>query len=80
MAYSHYLAYDVAGGCIWAGSMILGGYFLASLVPNIGQRIHYVIAVVVVLSFLPAIIAYLRRDTHASSNAAIREPAAEHED
>ena len=29
-------------------------------VPNISQRIHYVIAAVVVLSFLPAIIAGLR--------------------
>jgi len=80
MTYARYLAYDIAGGCIWAGSMILGGYFLASLVPNISQRIHYVIAVVVVLSFLPAVIAYLRRGPHEASNAAIREPAAEHED
>jgi len=39
-----------------------------------------VIAVVVVLSFLPAVIAYLRRGPHEASNAAIREPAAEHED
>ena len=53
-------AYDIVGGCVWAGSTILGGYFLASLVPNISQRINYVIAVVVVLSFLPAIIAALR--------------------
>ncbi len=60
MRYARYLAYDVVGGCVWAGSTILGGYFLASFVPNISQRIHYVIAAVVVLSFLPAIIAGLR--------------------
>jgi membrane-associated protein len=40
--------------------MILGGYFLGRSVPNIGQRIHYVIAVVVVLSVLPAVISILR--------------------
>ena len=60
MRYARYLAYDIVGGCIWAGSTILGGYFLASFIPNISQRIHYVIAAVVVLSFLPAIIGALR--------------------
>lgn len=78
MTYVHYLAYDIVGGCIWVGSMLLGGYFLASLVPNIGQRIHYVIAVVVVLSFLPAIIATLRnRSQSRTSAAAVPAPAAE---
>jgi len=60
MPYSRYLAYDIFGGILWVGSMILGGYFLGRSVPNIGQRIHYVIAVVVVLSLLPAIIGILR--------------------
>lgn len=80
MPYARYLAYDVVGGCVWAGSTILGGYFLASLVPNISQRIHYVIAAVVVLSFLPAIIAYLRQRSHggdALNAAAVRTPAPE---
>jgi membrane-associated protein len=60
MRYARYLAYDVIGGCVWVGSMILGGYFLASLVPNINERIHWVIAGVIVLSFLPPIISGLR--------------------
>jgi len=60
MTYSRYLAYDVFGGIFWVGSMILGGYFLGRSVPNISQRIHYVIAVVILLSILPAIISILR--------------------
>jgi membrane-associated protein len=56
MHYTRYLLYDIAGGCIWVGTTILGGYFLASLVPNISEKIHYVIAVVIVLSFLPPVI------------------------
>ncbi len=70
MRYPRYFAYDVAGGCIWVGSMILGGYFLASLVPNISQRIHWVIAAVVLLSFLPAIIASLRARLRRAPNPA----------
>jgi membrane-associated protein len=72
MRYPRYLTYDIAGGCVWVGSTVLGGYFLASFVPNISQRIHYVIAAVVVLSFLPAIIGGLRaRVRHTASPAAL---------
>ena len=60
MTYSRYLAYDIFGGFFWVGSMVLTGYFLGSAVPNINQHIHWVIAVVVFLSLLPAIIGALR--------------------
>ena len=60
MNYAKYFTYDVAGGCLWGGGMVLGGYFLGSFIPNIGQRIHYIIAAVVFLSLLPAIIGALR--------------------
>lgn len=60
MTYSRYLLYDIFGGMFWVGSMILGGYSLGRSIPNISQRIHYVIAVVIALSLLPAIIGVLR--------------------
>jgi membrane-associated protein len=60
MPYARYLTYDIFGGVFWVGSMILGGYLLGRSVPNIGQRIHYIIAVVIFLSILPAIISILR--------------------
>lgn len=60
MSYPRYLSYDVFGGFFWVGTMVLGGYFLGSAVPHIGQRIHWVIAVVVLLSLLPAILGTLR--------------------
>jgi hypothetical protein len=40
--------------------MILGGYTLGRSVPNVGARIHYVIAVVIVVSVLPAVISIYR--------------------
>jgi membrane-associated protein len=60
MPYSRYLLYDIFGGVFWVGATILGGYTLGHLIPNIGQYIHYVIAVVILLSILPAIIGILR--------------------
>ena len=69
MPYSRYLVFDIFGGVFWVGAMILGGYFLGRSIPNISQRIHYVIAVVVFLSILPAIISILRaRRSGASSS------------
>ena len=46
---------------LWVGSMTLAGYALGNLCPNIEQRIHYVVAVVIALSLLPPGIAWLRR-------------------
>lgn len=60
MTYSRYLAFDVVGGCCWGAGLVLAGHFLGSIVPNIGQRIHWVIAVVILLSILPAAIGALR--------------------
>jgi membrane-associated protein len=60
MPYARYLSFDIFGGMFWVGAMILGGYTLGRSVPNIGKYIHYVIAVVVLVSVLPAIIGILK--------------------
>jgi membrane-associated protein len=60
MPYSRYLAFDVFGGIFWVSTMILGSYSLGHLIPNIAQRIHYVIAVVILVSVLPVIVSLVR--------------------
>jgi membrane-associated protein len=70
MPYKRYLTFDIAGGILWVGSMILGGYFLGKSIPNISQRIHYVIAVVIILSLLPALFGILRARQQASPKPA----------
>ena len=69
MPYARYFAYDVAGGLLWGGGMILVGYTLGRQVPNIDKNIHYVIAVVIFLSLLPPIIGFLRSRSSAASGA-----------
>lgn len=60
MPYGRYVAFDIAGGIVWVTATIVGGYTLGRSVPNIGKYIHYVIAVVVVLSLLPAVIGIMK--------------------
>jgi membrane protein DedA with SNARE-associated domain len=40
-------------------STTLAGYFLGTLIPNIQDQIHLVIAIVIFLSLLPGIIKFL---------------------
>ena len=60
-----------AGAFLWVGAMILGGYALGTLGTQYrGQRIHYVIAVVIFVSVLPVIISFLRSRRSAATSGA----------
>ena len=52
--------------------MTLTGYFLGQAVPNIEEHIHIVVAVVIFLSLLPGIIAFLRAKAQSRAAAALR--------
>ena len=60
MDYRKFVTFNVAGGIGWVFSMVLAGYTLGSVIPNIDKYLHYVIAIVVFLSILPAIVEWLR--------------------
>jgi membrane-associated protein len=76
MPYARYFTYDIAGGILWGGGMVLGGYFLGRQIPNISENIHYVIAVVIFLSLLPPIIGMLRaRASGTRGTSSVPQPA-----
>lgn len=56
MQYRKFITYNVFGGIFWVMTTTLAGYFLGTMIPNIQERIHVVIAIVIVLSLLPAAI------------------------
>jgi len=60
MTYRRFATFNIAGGILWVCSMSLIGYLLGRSVPDIGSHIHIVVAVVIFLSLLPGIIAWLR--------------------
>jgi len=55
MEYRKFLIYNVAGGIGWVISMTLAGYFLGRSIPNIEKQIHWIMLVVIFLSFIPII-------------------------
>lgn len=67
MKYSRFLAYSIGGGIGWITSMTLLGYFLGSKIPNIEKNVHYVIAVVIVISFIPIIKEFFHKHPKSSS-------------
>jgi len=60
MSYARFASYNVIGGILWVVSMTLTGYFLGQAIPNLEEHIHVVVAIVIFLSLVPGIIAYLR--------------------
>lgn len=59
MKYREYFPYSVAGGIAWVLSMTLLGYFLGN--SPLGEKIHLVVLVIVAISLLPILFAFLKR-------------------
>ena len=70
MKYRTFIAYNVFGGVFWVWSMLFTGYFLGRLIPGIDKHIEKIIILVIFLSILPGIIAWLREKRRASATAA----------
>jgi membrane-associated protein len=68
MSYRRFLAFNVFGGIFWVMATTLAGYFLGTLIPNIQEQIHLVIAIVIFLSLLPGMIKFLSEWRKAKSN------------
>ncbi|RPJ71128.1 MAG: DedA family protein [Acidobacteria bacterium] len=72
MTYRRFATFNVVGAILWITSMTLTGYYLGLAIPGIEERIHIIVAVVIFLSLLPGIIAYLRsklRDLRAPAGS-----------
>lgn len=59
MSYSRFAAYNVVGGVVWVGSMLLAGYFFGNL-PVVKENFSLVIIGIIVLSIIPGVVAVLQ--------------------
>ena len=53
MRYRTFLTFNILGGIGWVVSMTLAGYLLGHSIPHIERQLHWVIGIVILLSFLP---------------------------
>ncbi|MFI5252568.1 MAG: DedA family protein [Bacteroidota bacterium] len=60
MNYPKFMMYNIIGGIGWIVSMLLIGYTLGSMIPDIDKHINLVIGIVIFASLLPGIIKYFR--------------------
>lgn len=60
MPYARFVSYNILGGIGWTASMLGAGYFLGRIIPGIESKIHYVIAIVILLSIMPAVVEIAR--------------------
>jgi membrane-associated protein len=67
MEYRRFVAYNVVGGVAWVTSMTWAGYALGQAVPNIGDHIHVVVAIVIVLSLIPIFVEFVRERRRRSA-------------
>lgn len=59
MHYRTFLLYNILGALLWTFGLVLLGYFLGSVI-DVDRYLLPIILLIVFLSFLPGIIAYLR--------------------
>jgi membrane-associated protein len=60
MKYSTFLAYNAIGGCVWGIGMVSLGYLLGSIVPDSERYILPISLIIIVLSFLPILLNFVR--------------------
>ena len=73
MQYRRYTVYNIIGGLAWIWSMLFVGYFLGRYIPGIGDHIELVILVVIFVSLLPGIIAWLRSRGRTTEKRAVSD-------
>lgn len=75
MPYRNFAFYNVFGGFLWIWSMLLGGYTLGSLVPDIDKHIKYLLVGVILLSISPGIVAWVRarRNPQVEDETVVKE-------
>ncbi|OGD62583.1 hypothetical protein A2160_06125 [Candidatus Beckwithbacteria bacterium RBG_13_42_9] len=61
MSYKRFVGFNIFGGLFWASGMLLGGYFLGNLIPNVDRYLLPIIALIIFLSVLPGILHLYQR-------------------
>jgi len=58
--YWKFITFSMAGTLVWVSLMTLLGYFLGNTIPDVKKYLEYIIMGIVVITWIPVIITYLR--------------------
>lgn len=68
MNYRTFVTYNILGGLLWVFSTTLLGYSIGNAIPDVDRYLHIVIAVVVLLSIMPAVLEWYKHRKSAMSS------------
>lgn len=60
MSFKEFLLFNVIGAFLWSFGLLIGGFFLGKVVPDVDQYILPIVVIVVFVSFLPGVFKYLQ--------------------
>ncbi len=63
MQYSKFLTYNIIGGILWVGSLVLLGYFFGTI-PVVKQNFELVIIGIIIISLIPVFVEFLKHWRH----------------
>ena len=58
--YRNFITFSTLGAILWVVLMTLLGYFLGNTIPNVKKYLEYIILGIIVVTWIPVIITYLR--------------------
>jgi membrane-associated protein len=67
MEYRRFVFYNIAGGVAWVTSMTWAGYLLGQAMPDVGDHIHIVVGIVILLSLIPIFVELVRERRRRSA-------------
>src|SRR3989344_1152286 len=60
MKYKIFLAYNIVGGFIWSWGILGLGYILGNIIPDAEKYLTLIIVLIVLTSFIPAIVEFIK--------------------
>jgi membrane-associated protein len=72
MPYSKFIIYNMMGGFLWVLLFLGGGYLFGSL-PIVKNNFHYILIAIMIISFVPAIIAFFNEKKKENNTGNIKK-------
>ena len=73
MHYRTFIFFNIIGGVLWSTGMLLLGFTLGSMIPNIDHYLLPIIALIIILSLAPSVYHLLRKEERPKTFAMLKK-------